>query len=184
MASAFVRPVSVEDYSSLSRYAPSGEHRLAPFSNTLGRIEVERVQQMLLLQGCHGLPLGVVSLLLESKFLRGGVLLGHIECLVPEDELQPQVSSLAPLLEECIARARSAGCYKVVSDVETDSMRTTLFACGMTSYQLTMSIQLSGSVTGSLRSAASGMYIVSDALACTDVAPCLTSHCTYWQNVS
>ena len=58
-------------------------------------------------------PVGLITLIIESKLIHSGGLVGHIEDLAVDREYR-NMSIGKTLIEYCIDRCRSSGCYKVI----------------------------------------------------------------------
>ena len=58
-------------------------------------------------------PVGLITLIVESKLIHSGGLVGHIEDLAVDREHR-NMSIGKSLIEYCINRCRSSGCYKVI----------------------------------------------------------------------
>ena len=58
-------------------------------------------------------PVGLITLIIESKLIHSGGLVGHIEDLAVDREYR-KMSIGKTLIEYCIDKCRCSGCYKVI----------------------------------------------------------------------
>lgn len=58
-------------------------------------------------------PVGLITLIIENKLIHSGGLVGHIEDLAVDPEYR-NMSIGKTLIEYCIDKSRSSGCYKVI----------------------------------------------------------------------
>ena len=62
---------------------------------------------------CDNKPVGLITLIIESKLIHSGGRVGHIEDLAVDKEYRNMYIGKA-LINHCIVKSRSIGCYKVI----------------------------------------------------------------------
>ncbi len=109
-----------------------------PPANASGWLESTEAQGTIILVAAldDGNIVGSISLLLERKFLRGGVFAGHIEDVATRAGYEGKGIGRA-LVAAAVKSAQDAGCYKVILDCD-EKLIGFYEKCGFTTFGVAM----------------------------------------------